>query len=1050
MRAISRLAFDTTLKGGNLEPLHQAIEQLFRIDKDQEEQALRVIITSSLAGGTGSGLILSVAMYLADYLRAKYPKAKAITRGFFVQPGRLLQGHHGHRRAAEPSGQRVRRGARARRVPHEGRQHTPAPVQGPRIRVSAVGADGVEAHQRDAVRLLLPLRREQHEGGMLDSFATYLDHAATCIYTQSIGPMSKKSNSREDNVLREVIKNDGRNRYAGAGASRLVYPWTHVRDVVSLRWAKLALSGQWLQFDEQFKRTLEGLVKQREKGFAPRDLDLATEYVNAVEGAASAKDPFARAIKSQCILFDEDGFPTEGTRWDEYLFGLKKYVEANSIMMGDEGQRRTGASLTAALSDSAESDDYIAAYTEIKRYHDIVARNTEEAAGILSYALFQSDDTSVTRSGHSHQLETYLRDKGTGKFIHPVAARYFIYQTLASLKAERQRVQVELDSVTQFFDGFERNAFDDPSTEDVDTAESLYTRKKSWKERLRGKPGAELQELQEKYLSYLKKVDDLRGLAVYDDVLGEAITYVTGIGEAFQTFFTRLERNIKRLKRDIEVQRTKYDNLKGSTTRYVLASSESLDSLYASMPYTGGVVNVDSDLAEAIYTKVRGYYMLADEKDDTYFEDLYQDTVLGYFKSKVMESYSPQIKIDVIEALEREFRSVKKNFEEAKVHHYVVDEIEKAKGLAAPFLEQPLGEERHPIEACAYNPLLEGDSDPKRKSLISELLGNYGGEPDEDISPQEILFYNAIYGIRARDLPKYSPARTNATATRDAGEYFTSYYQLVSGIKPSVEETKVITPHIDRRWHWISKLPDLDEGWQAEQLRGIHNALLLGLVYERISWTTGNGPNRVYQYQSDNPVEQDFVVSNGTPCDHFHEVLDALTISPVAVTELTESIDRQARNKRDGARSVSFQETEFAASLKRGLRLPELGDVVPALVGKRLTVFDVAAFYALTVPKDLYSELEIHTLVSNFLARVQVEIEAVEDADQCLRATEAVMSDQFQAFRTNVDAFMQVGGPQFGRKLRPILRPLTSLFSELGLWDAADEVKDLVGEFVKS
>src|SRR5690606_31095499 len=35
---------------------------------------------------TGSGLLLPVAMYLANYLRTKYPKAKAITRGFFIQP----------------------------------------------------------------------------------------------------------------------------------------------------------------------------------------------------------------------------------------------------------------------------------------------------------------------------------------------------------------------------------------------------------------------------------------------------------------------------------------------------------------------------------------------------------------------------------------------------------------------------------------------------------------------------------------------------------------------------------------------------------------------------------------------------------------------------------------------------------------------------------------------------------------------------------------------------------------------------------------------------
>ena len=53
VRAISRLAFETTLKSSHLDQLHKAIETLFRIDKDQEEQSLRVIITSSLAGGTG-------------------------------------------------------------------------------------------------------------------------------------------------------------------------------------------------------------------------------------------------------------------------------------------------------------------------------------------------------------------------------------------------------------------------------------------------------------------------------------------------------------------------------------------------------------------------------------------------------------------------------------------------------------------------------------------------------------------------------------------------------------------------------------------------------------------------------------------------------------------------------------------------------------------------------------------------------------------------------------------------------------------------------------
>lgn len=1049
VRAISRLAFDTTLKGGNLDALHKAIEQLFRIDKDQEEQALRVIITSSLAGGTGSGLILSVAMYLADYLSAKYPKAKAITRGFFVQPDVFYKVITA---TEERQNLQVNAYAAVRELDAflmKGDDTLPPEYRDLAFEFPRVGADGVEIINAMPYDFCFLFDANNTKGGMLDSFATYLDHAATCIYTQSIGPMSKKSNSREDNVLREVIKNDGRNRYAGAGASRLVYPWMHVRDVVSLRWAELAISGQWLKFDEQFKQRLEGAAKQREKGFAPRDLDLATEYINAVEGAAAAKDPFARAIKAQTILFDEDGFPTDGTRWEEYLDGLKKYVETNSVMMGDDAQRRTAASLTAALADTAQADDYIAAFTELRRYHDIVARNTEEAAGILSYSLFHSDDTSVTKTGHTHQLESYLRDKNTGAFVHPVSARYFIYQTLASLKAERQRVQYELDSVTQFFDGFEKNAFDDPGTEEIETAESLYTRKPTWKERLRGKPGPALMELQEKYLAYLKRVDSLRSLAVYDDVLGEAITYVTGIGEAFRTFFTRLDSNIKRLKSSIEIQRTKYDDLKGSTTRYVLASSHSLDSVYASMPYTGGVVNVDSDLSEAIYEKVRGYHMLADEKDDTYFEDLYQSTVLGYFKKKVMESYGPQIKIDVIEALEREFRTVKKNFEEAKVHHYVVDEIEKAKGLAAPFLEQPLGEERHPIQACAYNPALEGDSDPKRKSLISELLGNYGGERDDEISPQEILFYNAIYGIRARDLPKYSPARTNATATRDAGEYFSSYYQLVSGIQPSVDETKVITPHIDRRWHWVSKLPDLDEGYQRAQVRGIHDALLLGLLYKRIVWNKVHGENRVYQYAQDRGLPRDFVVSNGTPCDHFHEVVDALTINPVAVTDITASVDAFARRRREEAVTHSFAGTDFGKALAEGIFLPELGaKVVPALGTAALTIFDVAAFYAMTVPKELYFAEKVYSLVVDFLDRIREEVDAVEDEKDALPALESVLLSQLGRFEKNIPAYVAAGGDQFRRKLGPVLLPLAEMFETLGFLDRSTKMREAVDELL--
>jgi len=1042
VRAISRLAFDTTLKGGQLEPLHRAIEQLFRIDKDQEEQSLRVIIASSLAGGTGSGLILSVSMYLANYLRSKYPKAKAITRGFFIQPDVF---YSVIKATEEQQNLQVNAYAAVRELDAflmKGDNTLGSRYKNLRFEFPRVGSDGVEAVNAMPYDFCFLFDANNASGGSLDSFTTYLDHAATCIYTQSIGPMSKKSNSREDNVLREVIKNDGRNRYAGAGASRLVYPWAHVRDFVARQWADLALSTQWMQFDDQFRDRREALAKQRESGFSARELDRGIEFIGAVDSAAANKEPFARAIQSQCLAYDEDGVSVIGQRWNEYVQALKLHVRKNSVVASDDVLKRNADNAVAELADKVDADEYVNTYFDLVKYHDLVDRHTEDTAGMLGYSMFQSDYASVTKDGHPHQLETYLRDKVSDSFVHPVSARYFLYQTLQTLKAEKQRVDVQLAATTRFFDTFETTAFDNPDTEETEGAAEFNTRKKTLMERMRGKPGPELQELRDKLQNYIRRVGELREQKNYASVLEDAIAYVTGLSASFETFFDSLSGNIGKLRTDIDRLRTKYDDLSGSTTRYVLSTSDALDSQYRGMPYTGGVVTIDSELSEAVYGKVREYHMLTDEKDENYFQDLYKETILGYFETQVMQRHQAQIKIDVIEALEREYRVREKNFEEANVKHYVTAEIEKAKRLAEPFLEQPLGEERHPIQACAYHPSLEGDSDPKRKSLIAENLGNYGGEQDVEISPQEILFYNAIYGIRARDLSKYSPERLLVTEKRPAGTYFSAYYQLVSGIKPSVAETKVITPHIDRRWHTLSELPDLDEGNQERQLRGIHTALLTGLAYKKIVLAEVSPGKLVYQYVPDGKTEQDFVVSNGTPCDQFYEVVDALAIDPVAVAEIHSTVQRYRATRLERARNANFESSPFAQVLKDGITLSELDELgTGESAGDRRvnTIFDVAALYALSIPKDDFSDDELRELSWHFLEFLRAEILGLEhptDADEILVR---VLREQFETFKGNTELYLaeQSG---FSRKIRTILRPLSELLSEVRAVTFADEV----------
>jgi hypothetical protein len=433
--------------------------------------------------------------------------------------------------------------------------------------------------------------------------------------------------------------------------------------------------------------------------------------------------------------------------------------------------------------------------------------------------------------------------------------------------------------------------------------------------------------------------------------------------------------------------------------------------------------------------------MLADEKDGNYFQDLYRNDIIGYFRDEVMRRYEPQIKIDVIEALEREYRSTTMNFEESNVVHYVTGEIDKVKKLAAPFLEQPLGEERHPIQACAYNPVIEGDSDPRRKALIDEHLGNYGGERDSEISPQEILFYSAIYGIRARDLSKYAPARREITEKRPAGSYFSAYHQLVSGIRPSVTETRVITPHLDRRWHTIASMPDLDEGYQEHQLAVVHEALLTGLAYKVIVWETVHDDTCIYRYRPAGSLEREFVVSNGTPCDQFYEVEDALMINPVAVNEVLDTVSRRIANYLEEEPAASFDKSPFADALSRGISLGELDSVVPGMKGRRATVFDVAAFYAVSVPKVKYTDAALRDMIVHFLEYVRSQVEGIADPGEVTPVLEKTLRRQYADFHDNVPAYLDAMGPSFARRIRTILRPLSEMVADLHLRAFATEVE---------
>ena len=1032
VRAISRLALDTAIRAGNMEPLHTAIEDLYKLEEEQSDQALRVIIVSSLAGGTGSGLILPVATYIKNFLATRFQQSANITRGFFILPEVFYEVIRGQ---AERNNLKCNAYATLRELDAflmKGDATLPDKYANTvKLEFPRVGSSEFEEYNVRPYDFCFLLDAQNTEGKKLNDFNQYLEHAANCIYSQSIGPMNKRSNSSEDNTIRELCAEQGRNRYAGAGSSMLIYPVDDVKEYIALKWAQECVSDQWLTFDRMYKEKCINNSEMRSQGYAVKDANPSTDYIESIDQMAKQKNPFAMSIVNQCTVFDESGLTKEGVRWELYVANLKKFVElgASSGQSDLDAQKQTAKLGIEEIKGGTEVwSEFQDAFREMDKYRAMILKRCDDTARTIAYSIFKAKNDAVTKDKLNYQLETYLRDE-EGKFIHPNAVRYFLYQAFELLKAEKKNVDKKLRDTEKFFDDF-KNTFDDPKTEEEEGFEQLSDRRISVANRL-GKMTGDQQDMKQSFFAYMKKADEYRVNGILAAVLEEGISYVSSLCEAFQSFYMSFESKINNVNRRISVIAKKYNHTSGKTARYVCASSECLNKLVAKMPYTGSAVAIDGDLADEIYSKVRNYSMLKDKPDNNgYFNEIFENGIIGYFKKKLMQTYGDEINMDIITALEREAELEQGECDPARVELYVKHAIDETRKLSNPFIERPLGEQKAPISACAYNVKLDPCDDSPRSNLIAKELKNFGGTPDEDIPLGMIMFYQSIYGLRANKLSKFAPADESG---RGEGEYFKAYYELVNQIKPKSDKTPVITPHIDRNWHIISAIPDLDDKNQAAQERKIYKAFMLGLLFDMIKYSKVSEGKYLYRLEIKGCKAEDFVVSNQTPCDNFYEVLDALTINPVIVSCIIDSANRIFDKEINGATRVTF------ATSKMMNRLETLSSREFNKDG--LTLFDLATLLKVSTPSANFDKnlgADIMKVMLDVVYEYMKSMTLSNDLDMLYGR---FVVDQYKQFDQNIDWYLENWKDNFSEYIDDMIRVATESLEDRDLDDLCEEIR---------
>lgn len=1005
VRAISRLAFDTAIRAGKMEQLHEAIQNLYKVEEDQAAQALRVIIVSSLAGGTGSGLILPVALYIKNYLATHFRQSANITRGFFILPevfDEVIPGQAERNRLRSNAYATLRElDAFLMKGDATLPDHFQQSVRMEFPRVSSAGYDEYAVRPYDFCFLF---DAQNAEGSKLNSFNQYLDHAATCIYAQSIGPMNKRSNSSEDNTITSLAKERGRNRYAGAGSSMLVYPLEDIKEYIGLNWAKECVSTQWLVFDLMYKDMCRENAMRRAQGIMAPDPDPAKNYVDAVESMAKTKDPFARSIVNACSVMSGDGITKEQDTWTKYVDALMQKVitDESSGQTDLDAQKRQVSQMLGGLEGGKESwENFQEVFREMDKYRAMVVKRTEETGRTIAYTIFNAPMKSVTQDKQEYRMETYMRDSDQ-RFLHPSAVRYFLYKSLKLLKDQKRMLDDKNDKATAFFDGFGKAHFDNPKTEETETTvESLSDRKLALINRLTGKLSGEQEDLKSAYGSYFTKVNEYRVNAVLAEVLDEGINYVSSLCDAFQKFFMSFEGRVNTLEKRISNIVKRYEHTKGTTSRYVCASSVCLKKMLEKFPYMGGGLNIDTKLGEDIYNKVRRYAMMTSKpENDSFFEEIFEDGILNYFKNQVMELHGTEVDIDILDALEREAEYELNEFDSTRIEQYVRKTIQSTRALSCPFIEKPLGEEKQPIYACTFNVDLDPGDDSPRSILIGKELKNSGGVPDGDIGKNMILFYQSFYGLRANDLSKFAPPEETETSSRDGGEYYKAYFELIKQLHPEAHRSKAITPHIDRWWHVVTKMPDLDDGNQEMQEQRIYAAFFWGLVGDYVDLFDVGSEQRAYRLKIDE-LEMDvgsdvLVVSNGTPCDHLYEVLDAFAIYPELVDRVLARVAQLTRADIDRGGPV---EDGLLLTHLETFRVREypLDDA-----NRARSIFDIPILMKRSIKSELYNEESVLHLLKAEIEEARKYLANFYTVKELPGAFGNLLCKQFNLFLENI------------------------------------------------
>lgn len=746
IRVKSRLAFMDTMDSKRIFDLQNAMEKVFH-NRPNTPEKVRVMLVSSLAGGTGAGMFLQVALWLRKFFASR--NCMVSIRGIFLLPDIFIRTIENAKDDEKKKRYYYANAYACIRELNTLNKIIKGDYQPERPIVIPDLFDSRNPPEKPVFDFAFFIDDVDAKGASFKGIESYEKMVAQIVYMQLYAPMINEMVSVEDNLYRSFEKST-EPVYGSCGTAKAVYPVEDIMEYCALRAASDSVSEGWGRIDAEIKAMIKEQEDAERDGDYSSTISIRDTYLRLFDEKSKKtgkevgrSDRFFVSIKND--IFNEKRKPSANgkpavdlsCKVEDFLKLVSLEIEKSVTKNGGcDSILSIGEDLPDPSSPENFNENTKATLQGVREEEIQVVNNVlrafdekkQEYANSILRSIVPVDMGSVNKNDEKSLYGLFQKRDVNDQlhYVHPVAARYLIYKL--SKKIEERQNKLYVDTLRQKAEegDTELISFDNPDTRRKETMLEYwdqighFTSKK------------ELQHFLKQYKLYNAENKNLcvqyETAALTQLVLNALKERVEALSKQMKTLFDDFEKLVQKLQKDMRNNVARNQNNLPKVL-YVYAKKEHKDEIYESLSVdlAGKNESLYGDVIQTVYGKFCSEYRPSAEENKIYRDKsisvaFYEAIVDSY--RKLLEdkkgNYRKKLNLDIISAICKE--------SDYTYAHEAEDDDEEEKDIFAQESEAEKETTRHATAITEY-----------RRSLAQKAVPFLQTEPESaDIQIEEI------------------------------------------------------------------------------------------------------------------------------------------------------------------------------------------------------------------------------------------------------------------------------------------------------------------------